>query len=317
MKEWFKNNIGGIIIGAVVVAIIAAIAWPKQIAKLSNGEEVVAETKLKQYSADFLYSQLKEKNGLTILLSNLDRDIINDKYGTSLDKVAREEAETQVETYLQQYKLYYQLEEDEILKQNGFNTKEEFIQELIITYKLNKYVIEYLSSSLTEEELNKYYDENVFGNKKVYLISSTTDESKIKAAQKEVKNGTSIDKIKSKYTTLTVNDLEVTYDNASVVSETILKSFKNLKAKGTSDVVQDDTYGYVFVYVEKADDKPAFDSIKDSLKETIANKKQTEDSTLYYKALKQLREDYGIKFDDSDYEKYYNNFNKKYTEKRD
>ena len=312
MKEWFKSNIGGIILGAVIVAIIAAIIWPKRVAKLTNGEEVVAETNIKQYSANFLYDELKEKNGLTILLTNLDRDIINNKYGTSLDEDARKDAETQAETYFQQYKLYYQMEEDEFLSQNGFKDKEEFIQELMMTYKINKYVNEYITSGLTDDDLKKYYDENVFGKKKIYLISSASDESKVKSAQKEVKNGTSIDKIKSKYSDLAVNDLEISYDSANVVSETVLNAFKNLKAKGTSDVIKDDTYGNVFVYVEKAEDKPSYDSIKDTLKDTIATNKQTEDQSLYYKALKQLRSDYGIKFNDADYEKYYENFNKKF-----
>ena len=312
MKEWFKSNIGGIILGAVIVAIIAAIIWPKRVAKLTNGEEVVAETNIKQYSANFLYDELKEKNGLTILLTNLDRDIINDKYGTSLDEDARKDAETQAETYFQQYKLYYQMEEDEFLSQNGFKDKEEFIQELMMTYKINKYVNEYITSGLTDDDLKKYYDENVFGKKKIYLISSASDESKVKSAQKEVKNGTSIDKVKSKYSDLAVNDLEISYDSANVVSETVLNAFKNLKAKGTSDVIKDDTYGNVFVYVEKAEDKPSYDSIKDTLKDTIATNKQTEDQSLYYKALKQLRSDYGIKFNDADYEKYYENFNKKF-----
>ena len=312
MKEWLKNNIGGIILGAVVVAIIAAIVWPKQIAKLSNGEEVAAETKIKQYSADYLYNKLKEKYGLTILLSNLDKDIINDKFGTSLDEEARAEAQTQAETYIQQYKLYYQMEEDEFLSQNGFETKEDFIEELMITYKINKYVEEYVSSSLTDNDLNTYYDANVFGKKKIYLVSSSSDESKVKAAQKEVKNGTSIDKIKSKYTSLSVNDLEISYDTASVVSSTVLDAFKSLKAKTVSDVVKDDTYGNVFVYVESAEDKPSFESIKDSLKTTIATNKISEDQSLYYKALKQLRSDYGVKFNDSEYSKYYDNFNKQH-----
>ena len=313
MKEWLKSNIGGIILGAVIVAIIAGIAWPKKIAKLANGEEVAVSTNFKEYTADFLYNQLKEKNGLTILLSNVDKDIIEKKYGTSLDDEARKEAESQAETYIQQYKLYYQMEEAEFLSQSGFKDKESFIQELMVTYKLNKYVQEYITSSLTDSDLKSYYDANVFGKKKIYLVSSTTDESKVKSAQKEVKGGTSIDKIKSKYSDLTFNDLEVSYETASSFSTTIVEAFKNLKAKGTSDVVKDDTYGNVFIYVETSEDKPSFESVKEDLKAVIANNKQSEDSTLYYKALIQLRTDYGIKFNDSDYQKYYDNFNAKYT----
>ncbi len=312
MKEWLKNNIGGIILGAVIVAIIAGIAWPKRIAKLENGEEVAVSTNIKQYTADFLYNELKNKNGLTILLSNIDKDIIDNKYGTSLDEEASAAAEEQASQYFQQYKLYYQMEEEDFLTQNGFKDKEEFIQELMTTYKINKYVTEYISSTLTEEDIKSYYDANVFGKKKIYLVSSTTDESKVKSAQKEVKNGTSIEKIKSKYSDLVVNDLEITYENASSFSSTIVNAFKKLKSKETSDVVKDDTYGNVFIYVEKSEDKPSYDSVKEELKSLIASNKQTEDTTLYYKALKQLRADYGITFSDSDYEKYYNNFNKQY-----
>ena len=48
------------------------------------------------------------------------------------------------------------------------------------------------------------------------------------------------------------------------------------------------------------------------IRRNISTKKQNEDSTLYYKALKQLRADYGIKFNDSSYQSYYDNFNKQY-----
>ena len=49
------------------------------------------------------------------------------------------------------------------------------------------------------------------------------------------------------------------------------------------------------------------------IKSTIAKNKQSEDQTIYYKALMELRKEYGIKFNDAKYEEYYSNFNKQYA----
>ena len=56
MKEFFKTNGKGIIIGLVVGVLVMYIFWPKRIAKLENGEEVSITVKDKTITADSLYS---------------------------------------------------------------------------------------------------------------------------------------------------------------------------------------------------------------------------------------------------------------------
>lgn len=311
--DWLKSNIGGIILGALVVALIAGIAWPKRVAKLQDGKEVAVETNIKKYTAEFLYDELKDKNGLTILLQNLDKDIINDKYGTTLDEEAKASATEEAESYIKQYNLYYKMDEATFLKQNGFKNKEEFIEQLVVTYKINHYVEEYITKNLTESELKDYYDKNVFGDKKVTLISSSSNEADVKKVQKALKEGTDISKLKTKYTSLAFNDLDVTFDMSSSLSKTIVDAIKNMKSKQVSDVLKDDTYGNLVIYVSSSKEKASYEDTVNMIKSTIAKNKQSEDQTIYYKALMELRKEYGIKFNDSKYEEYYSNFNKQYA----
>ena len=313
MKNWLKDNYKGIIVGVLITAVIAGLAWPKREAKLQDGKEVAVETSINKYTAEFLYDKLKEKNGLTVLLSELDKDIINDKYGTKLDAEARESATTEAENYINQYKLYYQIDEDTFLSQSGYKDRNDFIENLMINYKINYYVNEYIASTFSESDIRTYYDSNVFGEKSITLISSTTDADTVKKAQKELKNGTSLDKVKKKYSSLVYNDLTVTYDTSSSFADVIVNTIKNMKAKSVSDAISDDTYGTLAIYVSASGDKPTYDSIKDSLKQTMATSKQSEDQTLYYKAMMSLRKEYGLKFNDAKYEEYYNNFNKQYA----
>ena len=313
MKNWLKDNYKGIIVGVLITAVIAGLAWPKREAKLQDGKEVAVETSINKYTAEFLYDKLKEKNGLTVLLSELDKDIINDKYGTKLDAEARESATTEAENYINQYKLYYQIDEDTFLSQSGYKDRNDFIENLMINYKINYYVNEYIASTFSESDIRTYYDSNVFGEKSITLISSTTDADTVKKAQKELKNGTSLDKVKKKYSSLVYNDLTVSYDTSSSFADVIINTIKNMKAKSVSDAISDDTYGTLAIYVSASGDKPTYDSIKDSLKQTMATSKQSEDQTLYYKAMIALRKEYGLKFNDAKYEEYYNNFNKQYA----
>ena len=313
MKNWLKDNYKGIIVGVLITAVIAGLAWPKREAKLVDGKEVAVQSNVGKYTAEFLYDKLKEKNGLTVLLSELDKDIINDKYGTKLDAEARESATTEAENYINQYKLYYQIDEDTFLSQSGFKDRNDFIENLMINYKINYYVNEYIASTFSESDIRTYYDSNVFGEKSITLISSTTDADTVKKAQKELKNGTSLDKVKKKYSSLVYNDLTVSYDTSSSFADVIVNTIKNMKAKSVSDAISDDTYGTLAIYVSASGDKPTYDSIKDSLKQTMATSKQSEDKTLYYKAMMALRKEYGLKFNDAKYEEYYNNFNKQYA----
>ena len=153
MKDWLKDNYKGIIVGVLITAVIAGLAWPKREAKLVDGKEVAVQSNVGKYTADYLYDKLKEKNGLTVLLSELDKDIINDKYGTKLDAEARESATTEAENYINQYKLYYQIDEDTFLSQSGFKDRNDFIENLMINYKINYYVNEYIASTFSESDI--------------------------------------------------------------------------------------------------------------------------------------------------------------------
>lgn len=100
---------------------------------------------------------------------------------------------------------------------------------------------------------------------------------------------------------------------SSSLSKTIVDAIKNMKSKQVSDVLKDDTYGNLVIYVSSSKEKASYEDTVNMIKSTIATNKQSEDQTIYYKALMELRKEYGIKFNDAKYEEYYSNFNKQYA----
>lgn len=309
--DWIKANWVGMVVGAVIVLVIAGITWPKN--KLKDGNYVAVETSAGKYTADELYKALKKENGLSVMLEKVDVDIVNKKYGTTLDEEAKASATEQAESYINQYQLYYGLSEEDFISQSGFNNKDEFITELMNEYKINYYVNEYIAESISEEDLKNYYENNTIGDKEVVMISSVSNKSLVEKAYKALKSGKSIDKVKETYTALTYNEFTLTSEIAANLSDTISSAVKDKKAKSYTKVLTDDSYGYVVVYVKSSSDKAPYEEEVANIKQALAQKKQSEDDSLYYKALDSLRKEYNIKFNDKDYESYYNNFNKLYA----
>ena len=60
------------------------------------------------------------------------------------------------------YEENYGLTKEKFLTQNGFDSEDEFIEFLTLDYLRNKYYEEYIASQISDEEIEKYYNENVF-----------------------------------------------------------------------------------------------------------------------------------------------------------
>ena len=101
MKEFFKTNGKGIIIGLVVGVLVMYIFWPKRIAKLENGEEVSITVKDKTITADSLYSGLKLKYGASEIVQQVDKIILDEKY--ELTESDLEEINESKENYYSTY----------------------------------------------------------------------------------------------------------------------------------------------------------------------------------------------------------------------
>ena len=307
------------IVGFLIATLIfRCIFWPDRIATLKDGTQPVAKLKEKTITADDLYSDMKKYYSVNVLLNTIDDIILEKKYPSN------EEMENSIkntaEYYYSTYEKNYGYSKETFLSQYGFGSEKDFLDNLRLDYRKNKYYEDYVLGLITDEEIKKYYDEEVFGdvNSKHILVSiakdgeeGLSDEEAKKLANEIIKKldkGTSWDDVIKEYKDKIINeDLGYNAFNASLESA-YLKECKNLKVGSYSKTPVLTSYGYHIVYKIDQKDKPKLKDVKDDIKDVLANKKKESDEKLYYKALINMREEAKLEFTDTklgdEYQKY-------------
>ena len=154
-----RNLIFSFIGGALLVALIAVIIWQDRIATLSDGTQPVLKVNGDTITADFLYEEMKNDYSISYLIEYIDKAILDEKYEEN-DEM-KEKIEKTAQSYFDRYKQYYGMDEAAFLAQNGFETKDQFLDVLKLDYRRKLYYDDYLKSQITDEQIQKYYDEEV------------------------------------------------------------------------------------------------------------------------------------------------------------
>lgn len=296
-------------------------------AKLKNGKEVVAEIEGKTITAEELYDELRSQGGTTVLVNMIDEFIANKEVET--DNSAKEYAENQLETLKAQYAQSGQ-DFASALTNAGYTNEGKFKEVLILDYKKNKVVENYLSDNLTDDEIKEYYDNEVFGEMTVKHILITpdtkddmTDDEKTEAEKKakeqaekvikELNDGAKFDDLVEKY-----SDDEGSKDNKglienftkdSVVSDFWDASIKLKDKEYTKEPVKSD-YGYHVIYRISQKDKPKLKDVKDDIKEKLVENMLNADAKLPTTTWVKIRKKYKLDIKDDDIKKSYSDSNK-------
>lgn len=309
--------LGGILVTVLVVVLI----WPDRIATLKDGTQPVATIDGMTLTADELYEDMKDIYSVSSLLDKLDTKILTDKYPDT-DEMD-DEVTSQAENYYKAYEQYYKMSKEDFLKQNGFNTEKKFLEYLKLNNRRTKYVKEYTQSEVTDKEIDKYYEDKVYGdiNTKHMLVkvdSSASDDDKKEAENlaKEIisklDEGKTFDEVKEEYKDkITYEELGYKSYNAAL-EEAYKNEMKNLKDGEYSKEPIKTSYGYHIVYRIDQKEKPALEDIKDQIKEEIADEKISNDKNLYYVVLDKMRENANLKFEDTVLKDKYDNYMSQY-----
>lgn len=309
--------LGGILVTVLVVVLI----WPDRIATLKDGTQPVATIDGMTLTADELYEDMKEIYSVSSFLDKIDTKILTDKYPDT-DEMD-DEVKTEAENYYKSYEQYYKMSKEDFLKQNGFNTEKKFLEYLKLNNRRTKYVKEHTQSEVTDKEINKYYEDEVYGdiNTKHILVkvdSSASDDDKKEAENlaKEIisklDEGKTFDEVKEEYKDkITYEELGYKSYNAAL-EEAYKNEMKNLKDGEYSKEPVKTSYGYHIVYRIDQKEKPALEDIKDQIKEEIADEKISNDKNLYYVALDKMRENANLKFEDTVLKDKYDNYMSQY-----
>lgn len=309
--------VGGILITVLVVVII----WPDRIATLKDGTQPVAEIDNYTVTADDLYEDMKELYSISSLLDKIDNKILEKKYPEDDDM--NDEIKEQAENYYKAYKQYYQMDKETFLSNNGFGSEKAFLEYLKLQYRRNTYAKDYIKTLISDKDVEKYYNDNVYGdiNTKHILVkvdSSASDEDK-KAAEdlaKEIisklNDGKSFDEVKEEYKDkITYEELGYKSYNANLESA-YMDAMQKLDNNSYSKEPVKTSYGYHVIYRIDQKDKPTLDDVKDEIIDSLVSEKQSNDKNISYIALDKMREEAGLKFSDTVLEKKYNTYMAQY-----
>ena len=294
-----------------------------KIATLKNGEEVVAKMDGKSITAEDLYDELKKQGGAVTLTNMIDTFVVNKEIKTDDD--AKSYADSQLSSYKKSYQSYGQ-DFNAALTSAGYADENEFKDELILEYKKNIVTENYVKDELTDDEIQKYYDDNIYGDIEArhILISPNTkddmtDDEKDKAEEKAKKEAEDIIKkldegedfadLAKEYsddegTASKGGKLTVTY--GSVVDE-FWDGVNELKDGEYSKEPVKSEYGYHIIYRIKQKEKPKLDDVKDDVIDKLTEEKINNDSTLQTRALVALRKKYNLEISDDELKKSYDN----------
>lgn len=309
--------VGGILITVLVVVII----WPDRIATLKDGTQPVAEIDNYTVTADDLYEDMKELYSISSLLDKIDNKILEKKYPETDDM--NDEIKETAENYYKAYKQYYQADKEKFLSNNGFGSEKAFLEYLKLQYRRNTYAKDYIKTLISDKDVEKYYNDNVYGdiNTKHILVkvdSSASDEDK-KAAEdlaKEIisklNDGKSFDDVKEEYKDkITYEELGYKSYNANLESA-YMDAMQKLDNNSYSKEPVKTSYGYHVIYRIDQKDKPTLDDVKDEIIDSLVSEKQSNDKNISYIALDKMREEAGLKFSDTVLEKKYNTYMAQY-----
>jgi len=316
-----KTNI---LVAVVLVGTLSLIATGcgKKIEVKDDSKEAVS-VKGNKITATEYYEKIKEDN-ISILINMLDKPVLEKKYKT--DDAEKKKIDEQVE----QLKTTYGSDENtfnQILQVYfGVNSEEALRENLSLEYKRNQAINDYIESKITEDEIKAYYDDNIHAQMKAshILISPNVSDNadsdekaeadnqaleKAKKIIKQLKNGKDFSTLAKKY-----SDDEATKSKGGDLGyfayEDMVVEFseatKNLKVKEYTKKPVKTQYGYHIILKTGEKEKSKLDDVKDEIKQKIREEKMSNDSSLYYTALKEWRESNKLTFNDSALKSKYN-----------
>lgn len=318
-----KNKIIMGISALLVVSLIATGCGKK--VEVKNGSKVAVSVKGDKFTATEYYEKIKE-SGISNLIDMIDHSILDKKYETD------DEEKEYINNQITQIKTYYGEDEDtfnNVIKQYfGAENEEELRKMLSLEHKRTKAVEEYLEKEIKDDEIEKYYNENIFGEIKAshILISvdvkeNATEEEKQKAENKalekakkvikELNSGKKFKTLAKKYSDdkATASDGgNLGYFQLTDMVEEFSNAVKDLKKDEYTKEPIKTQYGYHIILRTGERDKAKLENVKNDIKVKIRTQKLANDESLYYESLIKIREENKIKWNDDELKKAYDKY---------
>lgn len=309
-----------------------------KVPKLENGKEAIVTFKDgEKISVDDFYELIKNEYGLNSLISMVDKYICETEFEDYKD-TASKNADALINSLKEQYGSEDKLLE--ALQGSGYNTIDAYKDYAYLSYLQSHAIEEYAKTKITDKEIENYYKNDAIGDMEInhILITSNvkkdaTDDEK-KAAQDEAKKKANevIDKLNTAkkngediteaFTKLAKEYSEddsnkdkggalgkINYGSLSSKYDELVKAAKSLKDGEYSTSVITTELGYHVILKVKTYEKDTLENLKDSIKETLAEKYITNNkSSIGLNALQHYRKEYKVEIQDDEMKKQYSNY---------
>ncbi len=317
-----------------ILAVLLLVTSCGKVPKLKNGDEAVVTIKDGDISVEELYSEMKEKYALDMLITKIDTAILNNVYKT--DDEEKNYIDKQLETIKYYYETYYKSQYksfQEYLTQNGVESEDELKENIRLTYKRNKAIKDYVKSIITDKEIEKYYDEEIFGDISASHIlikpkydDKASDKEKKEAENKalkeakevitKLKKGEDFAELAKEYSDDSSNSKsggKLADFNHGQMVEAFEDAAKELKVGSYTTTPVKTEFGYHIILKTAQKDKPALKEVKDDIISDLTDEKLKDDSTLEVTALVELRKKHKVEIQDKDIKKLYEAYVEKNT----
>lgn len=292
--------------------------------KLENGENAIVTFEEGGISSDELYKVLKSTYGAEKIFDLIDTYLLDKKYETSSEETSyiKETVKSEKEKASQYNGVTFNYYLSQVYH---VANESEYKDYLSLNYKRNLWIEDYGKESVTDKQINTYYESEYVGDMEashILITINTTDSSTdaqkktadeeaykkatdIMAKLNEGKDFASMAKEYSEDEDTSANGGSLGKINVGDYSDEVISALKDLSVGSYTKTPVKSSYGYHIIYKSAQDDKPELnDDVKDKIR-TIIGKEISSESSFYLTALIALREQNKLKFEDTDLESSY------------
>ena len=305
-----------------------------KIPTLSNGDEAVVTFKDgEMISANEFYEEIKNSFGLDTLLNMIDKYIFEAEFPDEI-----ENGKAYAEAAIEQLRTSYGSDEELLsaLQYYGYQTVEAYQNFVYISYMQNIAIETYVRDNITDEELQEYYENDVYPDmtiSHILVAADVTDdmsddekeeaENKAKETIQDIidqlnearENGEDVEKVFAELAKeysedddtkedggslgeINIGDLDSNYDE-------LIKAASELKDGEYSTEVITTELGYHVILKTATGEKASYDDSVDSMKDAITQDKLDEDQSLMVDAIRYYRDLYELDVIDSEMDSQY------------
>lgn len=283
----------------------------KKIPQLQDGKQVIVEINGKQFTAEEFFDELKEISGTGVLVNLVNNYIAEQELSDEMKEDAKSQAQSQYDSLY----AYYSSDWDNFLRYYGHTSGDAFLAYLQESYMQSATIEQYVRNDvITDEEIQTYYDENIYGEITVrhILISPDVDDD---ATDEEIEEAeaTALEKAKELITQIQNSEnLEEDFtnlakensdDTGTVEQGGLLENITNesglveefWEAANDLEVGEFTTepvktrFGYHIIYKVSQKEKPSLDSVKDKVLDGLVSEllSATDAESIYWAGLRE------------------------------